>query len=169
MTGRAAILGLAVIAALGCQPSRPPSWEEIDARIARDHPGLARIDGPSLAAWLGDPSRESPALVDTRSPDEIAVSRLPGAITADAAERLDHRRPVVTYCSVGVRSSAFADRLRQEGFAEVSDLRGGIFAWANAGRPLERDGAPVRAVHPYDARWGRLLDPDLRASSPAKP
>jgi rhodanese-related sulfurtransferase len=165
---RIAVACLFALAVGGCWSSRPPSWEEVDARIATDHPGLPRIDGAELAARLRDPAR-APMLVDVRAPEEVAVSHLPGAITPDAAECLDHRQPLVTYCSVGVRSSAFADRLRGEGFTDVCDLRGGIFTWANAGRPVERDGRPVREVHPYDRRWGQLLAADLRASAPGSP
>ncbi len=45
----------------------------------------------------------------------------------------------------------------------MQNLKGSIFQWANEGRPVVRDGEPVREVHPYDAVWGRLLDRDLRA------
>jgi hypothetical protein len=45
----------------------------------------------------------------------------------------------------------------------VRNLDGSIFAWANEGRPLERNGQPAQLVHPYDALWGKLLDPARRA------
>jgi hypothetical protein len=37
-----------------------------------------------------------------------------------------------------------------------------VFEWANSGYPVFRDGEAVREVHPFDAEWGRLLDPELR-------
>jgi hypothetical protein len=40
----------------------------------------------------------------------------------------------------------------------VFNLEGSLFQWANEGRPVYRDDVPVQAIHPYDARWGRLLD-----------
>ena len=64
---------------------------------------------------------------------------------------------------MGYRSARIADRLETAGFRDVRNLTGSIFQWANEGRPVVRDGEPVREVHPYDAVWGRLLDRDLRA------
>jgi 3-mercaptopyruvate sulfurtransferase SseA len=65
------------------------------------------------------------------------------------------------YCSVGIRSARVADRLRHAGIGAVYNLDGSIFRWASEGRPVVRDGEPVRAVHPYNAVWGRLLPRDL--------
>ena len=112
-------------------------------------------------------------LLDARGPDEYAVSHLPGARRVDpdadaaalgsALADVDRRRPVVVYCSVGARSAAVARRLRKAGFERVENLRGSIFRWANEGRPVVRDGEVVGEVHPFDAVWGRLLDPEHRA------
>ena len=70
----------------------------------------------------------------------------------------------MVYCSVGVRSAGVARRLRAAGFAEVENLEGSVFRWANEGRPLvAAGGAATDVVHPYDAAWGRLLRPERRA------
>jgi len=45
----------------------------------------------------------------------------------------------------------------------VYNLTGGIFGWANSGRPLFRNDTRVELVHPYDEAWGLLLREDLRA------
>jgi hypothetical protein len=71
--------------------------------------------------------------------------------------------PIVTYCSVGYRSGAFAERLRSAGFTNVVNLEGSIFRWANEGRPLFRSARPVTEVHPYNRTWGLLLKEDRRA------
>ena len=73
--------------------------------------------------------------------------------------------PIVTYCSVGYRSSAVAERLEEQGYTRVWNLEGSIFEWANQGLPVVRDGEEVSQVHPYNRRWGRLLDKQLRAYS----
>jgi 3-mercaptopyruvate sulfurtransferase SseA len=65
----------------------------------------------------------------------------------------------VLYCSVGYRSSMAAEQLAKLGYTDVQNLEGSLFAWANAGHPLEGGDR----VHPYDAKWGELLDPRLRA------
>ena len=45
------------------------------------------------------------------------------------ADRLDPARPVLVYCAGGWRSSVGASYLRQQGFADVSDILGGFTAW----------------------------------------
>ena len=52
------------------------------------------------------------------------------------------------------------------GHADVRNLEGGIFAWANAGRPMQRDGQPTRFAHPSDEKWGALLARDRHAWTP---
>ena len=52
------------------------------------------------------------------------------------------------------------------GYADVWNLEGSIFQWANGGRPVYRDGRPVEAVHPYNTLWGTLLADSLRAYEP---
>jgi rhodanese-related sulfurtransferase len=148
--------------------SPTPDWEALEQTIRQRFPDVVQLSTEELAAWLADPGREAPLLLDARAPEEYAVSHLDGARLAPGrAEALaalagvPHTRPVVVYCSVGWRSSALADQLRREGFERVYNLEGSIFQWANEGRPVVRDGRPVAAVHPYDASWGRLLRRDL--------
>jgi rhodanese-related sulfurtransferase len=171
LTSLAVLLGLGNA---GCAQSGDGSlsWQAVAALIDRDHPGVSSISTDSLATWLADSSRVPPLLLDAREPEEYAVSHLPGArrvapdaspdaLAAALSGELD--RSVVVYCSVGYRSARIADRLEAAGFRDVRNLTGSIFQWANEGRPVVRDGEPVREVHPYDAVWGRLLDRDLRA------
>ena len=47
-------------------------------------------------------------------------------------------KPVIVSCASGRRSSAVADSLRKQGFADVVALRGGISGWLQAGMPLEK-------------------------------
>ena len=106
-----------------------------------------------------------------REEAEYRVSHLRDAVRVDpdhmASLPVDIPRdaPIVTYCSVGYRSSALAERLMEQGFTRVKNLEGSIFEWANRGLPVVRDGREVRQVHPYDWRWGKLLDEELRAYS----
>ncbi len=132
---------------------------------------MVSIGTAELAAWLDERSRSPPTLVDVREDAERAVSTIPGstgARDADAAVRtlaaLDRRAPVVVYCSVGVRSARAARALTLAGHLDVRNLDGGLFAWANEGRPLVADGSAAVRVHPFDARWSRLLRRELRAS-----
>ena len=77
--------------------------------------------------------------------------------------------PVVVYCSVGYRSAAIVQRIERAGVGRVYNLEGGIFAWANEGRPIFKDNARAKLVHPYDKLWGLLLHEDLRAPAANEP
>jgi rhodanese-related sulfurtransferase len=111
-------------------------------------------------------------LLDARQPSEYRVSHLRGARRIDPdhpdIEGLSVPRDarVVVYCAVGWRSGDVASRLQEAGYRQVYNLEGGIFGWANRGRPVYRDGERVRRVHPYDETWGRLLDRELHAYRP---
>jgi rhodanese-related sulfurtransferase len=67
---------------------------------------------------------------------------------------------IVCACAVGLRSGRMAKALTDHGLppARVRNLRGGIFGWERLGLPMVDDHGPTRAVHPFDARWRRLLD-----------
>lgn len=173
----AAGLAAAAAALLLSRPGRPGSatWRAVDAAIAARHPDVPTVTTDALAAELDN--GPAPLLLDAREPAEYAVSHLPGARRVDpdadaatlagALGGVDRDRPVVVYCSVGVRSAGVAARLETAGFSDVRNLEGSIFRWANEGRPLVRggaeSGAPADRVHPYNATWGRLLDADRRA------
>lgn len=163
---------LALVAAavlVGCR--REAGWSVVQETIERQHPNVPQLSTDSLATWLADTAAGRPVLLDARSPEEYAVSHLQGAVRVDPGAEafafLDTLRragsPVVVYCSVGYRSSALAARIRAAGYADVYNLERSLFGWANEGRPVYRGGERVRAVHPYDAVWGRLLEEDLRA------
>jgi rhodanese-related sulfurtransferase len=132
------------------------------------HPEVATVDADTLASWLAAPN--PPRILDVRSVEEHAVSHLegaqrvePGALDPASIERLvlDRDARIVVYCSVGVRSSDLAAALNRAGHRHVYDLEGGLFAWANAGRPVVGEGAP--RVHPYDSTWSLFVRPELRA------
>lgn len=108
-------------------------------------------------------------LLDVRTQEEFEVSHLESALRVEpgTTDFTDLALPpdtlVVAYCSVGYRSAAVVDAVQQAGFEAVFNLEGGLFQWANEGRPLSRNGERVNKVHPYDEAWGHLLRPELRA------
>ncbi|WP_369820042.1 rhodanese-like domain-containing protein [Synechococcus sp. 1G10] len=94
---------------------------------------------------------------DVRTAAEFNVSCLPGAVQqADGGEipalgplgeaSLEH--PIVVCCSVGLRSAAVVDQLRQRGFRRAVNLEGGLFEWVNQGHQLVHGGRPTMRVHP---------------------
>lgn len=147
----------------------PQTLAQVERDVAARYSDVGQITVGELATAQ---SRKAPLLlVDVREADEFAVSRVRGAIRLDpdasvnAAKSLlsepARGRMVVFYCSVGQRSSAMARRVQSpliaDGARGVVNLRGGIFAWHNAGLPLVNAGGATRYVHPYNAEWGRLL------------
>jgi rhodanese-related sulfurtransferase len=91
---------------------------------------------------------EGAQLVDVRAGHEWdsgrigGASHLPLAELAERAGELDRDRPVVLYCRGGNRSTMAAEALSAEGFDAVK-LSEGIVGWAEAGLPLEPEGARV--------------------------
>ena len=77
-------------------------------------------------------------LVDCREPEEHALAAIPGNMLLPMSQwdekqqqLAGHRdRPIVVYCHLGVRSRQVAAGLREQGFAAVQSLDGGIDAWA---------------------------------------
>ena len=94
--------------------------------------------------------------VDTRKPEEMTVSMLPGAVSQ--AEFLKFRdrfadRTIVVYCTISYRSGLFAREMAAEGIT-VRNLQGGILAWILEGGPVyDARGNPTRRVHVYGDRW----------------
>lgn len=148
-------------------------WQFVERSVRTHHPDAPTITTERLGAWLADDARPPPLLLDAREPEEYAVSHLPDAVRIDPGASVDALlttvlsdsagRSVVVYCSVGARSGGVVQRLARAGLADVYNLEGSLFRWANEERPLVRGTEAVREVHPYSVTWGRLLDPALRA------
>jgi rhodanese-related sulfurtransferase len=164
------LVGAAVILLAG-----PPIAFEVVRRLAtRRFPDVHWIDPKGLVAWQADTKRVQPVLLDARTVDEYAVSHLHGALRIDPYRPL--LRPlrgmpkdtaIVVYSTVGYRGARLVHWLTAQGYNNATALSGSIFAWANEGRPLEREGRPVTEVHPYDDSWKYLLSSDYRIDVPA--
>lgn len=153
--------------------SQDLSWSAVNKMISVNFPSVPSVTTDSLAHRLADETADRLVLLDARSPEEYAVSHLPGARRIDPTatrfpelDSLSRSTPIVVYCSVGYRSARVAKRLRQQGFVDVTNLAGSIFRWANDGHRVVRNGVPVSAVHPYNQVWGALLNDDLHAYAP---
>jgi rhodanese-related sulfurtransferase len=97
---------------------------------------MQHLSAPELAQWLADPARDKPLLLDVREPWECQTCQIAGStempmrsVPARLAE-LPQDAPVVCICHHGARSMQVANFLEQHGFSEVSNLTGGIHAWA---------------------------------------
>lgn len=103
---------------------------------------MQHLNAPELAAWLADSTRKQPLLLDVREPWEfetchIAGSQLiPMSAIPERQEELDPQQAVICICHHGARSMQVAAFLERAGFEDVTNLTGGIHAWA-----LQVDGA----------------------------
>ena len=103
---------------------------------------------PAQAAALADGGA---VLLDVREPREWQAGHAPRArhiplsqLPRRAAE-LPERRAVVTVCRSGARSARAAATLARDG-REVSNLAGGMRAWARAGLPVVTRGGGAGRV-----------------------
>ncbi|CAA6830279.1 MAG: Rhodanese [uncultured Aureispira sp.] len=108
-------------------------------------------------------------LLDTRSPEEYAISCLPNAIwigypemDKKVLETLSKDQAILVYCSVGYRSERIGEQLLEMGFTDVHNLYGGIFEWINKGyKVCNSEGQWVDRVHGYSRPWGRWITSDI--------
>ncbi len=75
-------------------------------------------------------------LLDVRNPDEYALCNLGGYLIplSELPDRLSELNPhqsIIIHCHAGGRSRRAAEFLIQNGFTQVSNLQGGITAWAD--------------------------------------
>ncbi len=89
---------------------------------------------------------EGAQLLDVRTKEEWDEGHVKGAKLVTVTEEgfidkakalLDPKKPVVVYCRSGKRSAMATEQLRAAGFT-VYDLEGGITAWKEAGKPVEK-------------------------------
>ncbi len=104
-------------------------------------------------------------LLDTRSPEEYAISHIKGArivgfedFRPEEVAQFKRDTTVIVYCSVGYRSEKIGEKLKELGFKHIRNLYGGIFAWKNHGMEVVgKDGLPTDSVHAYNQTWSRWL------------
>ncbi|MCA1668560.1 MAG: rhodanese-like domain-containing protein [Thermomicrobia bacterium] len=81
-------------------------------------------------------------LVDVREMDEWRAGHVAGAIhiplgaVASRVAALPKDREILVICCTGNRSAMAQERLAQVGFTNVTNIEGGITAWAEQGYPV---------------------------------
>ena len=97
---------------------------------------MQHVTAPELAAWLGDSTRPRPLLLDVREKWEFETCHIDGSTLISMntiparIEELDEDAEIVCICHHGARSMQVAAFLERNGFEKVSNLTGGIHAWA---------------------------------------
>jgi molybdopterin/thiamine biosynthesis adenylyltransferase/rhodanese-related sulfurtransferase len=76
-------------------------------------------------------------LIDVREPHEYQIAKIPYAQLIPLGElpkrlaELDPKADYVMHCKSGMRSGKATDLLRQNGFTQVRNMKGGILAWSD--------------------------------------
>jgi rhodanese-related sulfurtransferase len=97
---------------------------------------MMHLTAPELAAWLADSARPRPLLLDVRENWEVETCSIAGSTlipmnTIPARiEELEEDAEIVCICHHGARSMQVAAFLERNGFNKVTNLTGGIHAWA---------------------------------------
>ena len=159
-----AIIGISIAITLhGCQNLELKSDLEKQSQIARLYRQYAHefpdVRGITAAQLQQLQQREKIVAIDVRTPEEIAVSRIPGSITTAEFERnlrqdsAQYRgKTIVAYCTIGYRSGLYAQKLQQQ--VEILNLEGSLLAWSHvAGKLLDADDNTTNKVHVFGRQW----------------
>jgi rhodanese-related sulfurtransferase len=101
---------------------------------------IKEIDAPQLAQWL---EANECCVVDVRELREIAGGTIPGAQAMPLAtvplriNELAKDQKIVMICHSGARSAQACMFLRQQGYTDVHNLRGGVLSWAGNRLPIK--------------------------------
>lgn len=134
--------------------------QQVERMIAAFAPGFSvpEIDVGTAKNLLG---RSNILFLDVREPKETQVSLIPNAITKqqfEAKPELYKDQNIIVYCTIGYRSSKYAEQWNQRGY-RMSNLRGSLLLWAHENGPLvDQQGKPTRQVHTYAKRWSLVPD-----------
>lgn len=106
----------------------------------------------------------APLILDSRQPQEYAVSHIGGARFVNYDEfkvaqltDVSKSKLIIVYCTVGYRSERISEKLKAAGYTNVQNLYGGIFEWVNQGYPVYNSVGKTNKVHTYSKAWGKWL------------
>jgi rhodanese-related sulfurtransferase len=97
---------------------------------------MQNLTTSELAVWINNSAPEKPVLLDVRESWEFQTCHIEGALTMPMntipgkLSELDEEQAIICICHHGVRSMQVALFLEQHGFTQISNLTGGVHAWA---------------------------------------
>lgn len=102
---------------------------------------IKEIEADELAQLVAN-NNSNVKIIDVREMNEINAGTIPGAVAMPLAtvpvrmHELDKLSQMIFICRSGARSAQACAFLQQQGFDNVHNLRGGMFAWAGTGQPM---------------------------------
>jgi rhodanese-related sulfurtransferase len=166
MKNIALLLTMSLFSNFGCgqTPPGPPLVQnpDFDKKIS----SLLRLSVPVIGVQELAAIQNEVLIFDAREQAEYELSHIAGArylgyddFDPARLAQVPKDRKIVLYCSIGYRSEKIGEKLRKLGYANVYNLYGSIFEWANQGYPLmDAKGQPTRKLHTYNAKWGKWVD-----------
>ena len=109
------------------------------ASAAADPPPSDDATVEQLKARLDQ--RDEPFILDVREPQEYQICNIPGSTLIPLGDlpsrlhELEGRGEMIVHCKSGARSAKAVKLLREAGFAQAKNLRGGILRWIDAVDP----------------------------------
>ena len=126
--------------------------ENLYTQYARKFPKVKDLSAEEIQQLQ---EQEKVVLVDVRTPQEMEVSMIMGAIPQEEFERHQEKYrndTIVTYCTIGSRSGIYADKLQEQGF-KVFNFKGSILSWSHSGGKLVNDRGITNRIHIYGKKW----------------
>ncbi len=86
-------------------------------------------------------SQDAPFILDVREPQEYQICNIPGSTLIPLGElpsrlhELEGRGEMIVHCKSGARSAKAVKLLREAGFGQAKNLRGGILRWIDVVDP----------------------------------
>lgn len=106
-------------------------------------------------------------LLDSREQKEYKVSHLKNALhvgydyfNMDSVQRKipNKKAKIIVYCSLGIRSEDIAEKLKEAGYSDVSNLYGGIFEWKNKDfETFNSQEKETDSIHTFNKAWSKWL------------
>ena len=114
-------------------------WPEIARLIGAGGAQIGTLEATRLM-------NQGSLVLDVRDGEEYAAGHLPRARhipLRELAKRIEEigkfkNKPVIVTCKSGTRAGAACRFLKQAGFANVYQLKGGLAAWQQASLPIEK-------------------------------
>ncbi len=156
---------VAAVIISACSGPDASDLDQVHQSIATRYSDVAHISFVDLKGAV----RNEFVIFDVREKEEFQVSHVSGAIWVDpdmtAVEflrKFGHvakDKKAIFYCSVGERSSRMAQRVSSVApDLSVYNLEKGIFGLHNAELPLTSAQGRTDFIHPYDDKWGELVE-----------
>lgn len=144
------------------------SQEHLDALLQRYNENKVPYISPEELAM----PKTRAVVLDAREFYEYEISHIKGAMYVgytefelDSVTKAipDKTKPIVVYCSLGIRSETIAYQLKEAGYTDIQNLYGGIFEWKNREFPVyNSEEKETDSVHAFSKSWGKWLTKGIK-------